>query len=60
MNYLYLENAKDILENLEEIELDIQEKIKSEDMRINAWETMSSFKYVIEDYIEKLEGANNE
>jgi hypothetical protein len=56
MNHLYLENAKDILENLEEIELDIQEKIKSEDMMINAWKTMFSFKGVIEDYIEKLEG----
>jgi hypothetical protein len=55
MNHLYLENAKDILENLEEIELDIQEKIKSEDMRINAWKTMFSFKGVIEDYIEMLE-----
>ena len=59
MNDLYLNNAKDILENLEDIDLDIQGRIEEEDLQYSTWKLINSFKCVLEDYIEKLEVANN-
>ena len=55
MNNLYLNNARDILENLEEIELDIQ-GLQDLDLQYSTWKLINSFKCVLEDYMEKLEG----
>lgn len=57
MSNPYLNNAKEILENLENIELDIQERIYTENRQHKTWEAIHTFKCVLEDYIEKLEGV---
>jgi hypothetical protein len=57
MNDLYLNDAKEILASLENIELDIQERIYSEARQHKTWEAIHTFKRVVEEYLEKLEGV---
>ena len=57
MSNPHLNDAKEILESLENIELDIQERIYSEVRQHKTWEAIHTFKCVVEEYVEKLEGV---
>ena len=57
MSNPYLNDAKEILESLENIELDIQERIYSEARQHKTWEAIHTFRCVVEEYVEKLEGV---